>query len=161
VVPPLLTGNSPRAGSRATQTDITRTIARQLTEDSVRVAIARSRQAYGLVVRRSGQFACGKIKLPWTRRADGTPLTTPLVWRTNASPPTPPRTDTPRDRDDRRDDRRGRGGRDSDHRNDRRGRGGNGSVHFDTKDKGVAPTKSGCRTVLKMLSRVITKVKCE
>ncbi len=25
----------------------------------------------------------------------------------------------------------------------------------------VAPTKRGCRTVLKMLSRVIIKVKCE
>jgi len=51
-----------------------------------------------------------KIKLPWNEPADGTPLTTPLVWRSIAHPPTPPRADPPRDRDanDRRDDRRGR-----------------------------------------------------
>jgi hypothetical protein len=35
-----------------------------------------------------------KIQLPWTRRADGTPLTTPLVWETQHTttrPPTPSR----------------------------------------------------------------------
>ena len=106
MVPPLFTGNIPRAGS-ATKRSI-----RMWERDE------------------------SKIKLPWTRRTDGTPLTTPLVWHTNARPPTPTRTGPPRDRDDRRDDRRGRGGRDNDRRSDRRGRGGHGSVHFDTKDKG-------------------------
>jgi hypothetical protein len=41
-----------------------------------------------------------KIQLPWTRRADGTPLTTPLVWQTqhtSARPPTPPRVYPPID----------------------------------------------------------------
>ena len=41
-----------------------------------------------------------KIQLPWTRRADGTPLTTPLVWQTQHTttrPPTPPRAYPPPD----------------------------------------------------------------
>jgi hypothetical protein len=37
-----------------------------------------------------------KIKLPWTRRADGTPLTTPLVWRQIVQPSIPLRADPPR-----------------------------------------------------------------
>ena len=110
-------GSTPSHGKQTTLTDITRTMARQWTEGTVRVAIARSTiathaacwimrtsssQVYGMVVRRSGQFACeSRIKLPWTRRADGTPLTTPLVWHMNARPPTPPRTGPPRDRNDR------------------------------------------------------------
>jgi hypothetical protein len=83
-----------------------------------------------------------KIQLPWTRRADGTPLITPLVWQTQhttARPPTPPRAYPPPDRDAGR----GRGGRDNDRRNDRRGRGGHGTVHFDTKDKGT-PLSCNC-----------------
>ena len=46
---------------------------------------------------------------PWTRRADGTPLTTPLVWQTThgtARPPTPPRAYPRPDRDNRRDNDR-------------------------------------------------------
>jgi hypothetical protein len=73
-----------------------------------------------------------KVQLPWTRRADGTPLTTPLLWRTLHT-----RADPPRDRDNRQ----GQGGRDNDRRHDRRDRGGHGNVHFDTKDKGTP-----CRT---------------
>jgi hypothetical protein len=75
-----------------------------------------------------------KIQLPWTRRFDGTPLTTPLVWqihRTSARPPTPPRAYPPPNRDAGR------------------GRGGHGTVHFDTKDKGMP-----CRT------DVITHLSC-
>jgi len=48
----------------------------------------------------------------------------------------PPRADLPRDRDVRRDDRRGWVRRDNDRRNDRRDRGGHGTVHWNTKDKG-------------------------
>jgi len=58
-----------------------------------------------------------KIQLPWTKRADGTPLITPLVWQTH------PRAYPPPDRDAGR------------------GRGGHGTVHFDTKDKDTP-----CRT---------------
>ena len=78
-----------------------------------------------------------KIQLPWTKRADGTPLTTPLVWQTTHAtvrPLTPPRAYPPPDRDTGR----GRGGR-----------GGQGTVHFDTKDKGTP-----CRT------DVITHLSC-
>ena len=77
-----------------------------------------------------------KIQFPLTRQADGTPLTTPLVWQTQhttARPLTPPRAYPSPDRDAGR----GRGERDNDRRNDRRGRGGHGTVHFDTKDKGT------------------------
>jgi hypothetical protein len=73
-----------------------------------------SGQAYGSAVRQSGQFECGSemnlrynchLLLLWY----GSPLTAPLVWQTMhtlARPPTPPKADPPRIRDDRR----GRGG---------------------------------------------------
>jgi hypothetical protein len=38
-----------------------------------------------------------KIKFPWTRRADGTPLTIPLAWHQIAQQSTHPRADPPRD----------------------------------------------------------------
>jgi hypothetical protein len=46
-----------------------------------------------------------------------------------------------------RDVGRGRGGRDNDRRHDRRGRGGHGTVHFDTKDKGTRI----CRAIVVVL----------
>ncbi len=70
------------------------------------------------------------------------------MWQTQhttARPPTPPRAYPPPDKDAGR----GRGGQDNDRRNDRRGRGGHGTVHFDTKDKGTL-----CRT------DVITHLSC-
>ena len=50
-----------------------------------------------------------KIHLPWTRRVNGTPLSTLLVWQTTHAttrPPTPPRAYPPPDRDNRRDNDR-------------------------------------------------------
>ena len=68
-----------------------------------------------------------KIQLPLTR----------LLWCGTLSIPLPDHQLLPELTHLPTDAGRGRGERDNDRRNDRRGRGGHGTVHFDTKDKGT------------------------
>ena len=95
-----------------------------------------------------------RIQLPWTRRADGTPLMTPLVWQTqhtSARPPTPPRAYPPPDRDAGR----GRGGRDNNRRNDRRE---DETTIVEAMELSTSTPKTKVRLVGRMSSRIFRAI---
>ena len=89
MVPPLPKGNNPRGRSRANPNNITKLRARPLTGGGARVAIVLpsiATRAACQTIRTSSSSETdrtirlwkrdeSKINLPWTRRADGTPLT--------------------------------------------------------------------------------------